>query len=100
MNEQDDKKPRKEYRAGTIVAAIWEDHTVINGRSFPQHDIRIQKRYRDERSGQWKTTTYFRPDDLPKLMLIAGKVYEDLMLRVVEDHLPTDIKSRQNGTQE
>jgi len=43
--------------------------------------VRIQKRYRDEKSGQWKTTTYLRPDELPKLALVATKAYEYLMLR-------------------
>lgn len=81
MPEQNHKQPDKEFRAGTIVAAVWETTTTINGRSVPQHSIRIQKRYRDERSGQWKSTTYFRPDDLPKLALVVNKVYEDVMLR-------------------
>lgn len=81
MNESNGKQPQKEFRAGTIVAAVWEDETVVSGRGVTQFSIRIQKRYRDERSGQWKTTTYFRPDDLPKLVLVANKVYEEAMLR-------------------
>ena len=43
-----------------------------------------QKRYRDEKSGQWKTTTYFRPDELPKLALVATKAYEHLTLRMFD----------------
>jgi hypothetical protein len=82
--------PTREFRAGTIVAAVWESTTTINGRSVPQHSIRIQKRYRDEKSGEWKTTTYFRPDDLPKLVLVANKVYEDVMLRATNEEVQTE----------
>lgn len=44
--------PAVESRAGTVVAAIWTKSTTIDGRSATQHSIRIQKRYRDERSGE------------------------------------------------
>ena len=45
-------KPTNEFRAGTVVAAIWTKTTALNGRNVPQHSIRIQKRYRDEKSGE------------------------------------------------
>ena len=82
MSSKPTDQPTKEFRAGTIVAAIWTKTTTIDGRSVAQHSIRIQKRYRDERSGQWKSTSYFRPEDLPKLALVASKVFENLTLRV------------------
>jgi len=84
MSESSTQPPIKEFRAGTIVAAIWRDHGGSNGKRYPQFSIRVQKRYRDEKSGQWKTTTYFRPDDLPKLALVAGKAFEQLTLRVMD----------------
>ncbi len=79
------EKPIKEFRAGTVVASIWVSKTAVNGRSSAQHSIRVQKRYRDDRSGQWKTTTYFRPDELPKLSLVVSRAYEFLTLREAAD---------------
>ena len=73
--------PMKEFRAGTAVAAIWTESTPVNGRAVPSFSIRIQKRYRDDRDGQWKTTSYFRPDELPKLALVVSKTFEVLTLR-------------------
>ena len=67
------------------MAAVWTKSSTIDGRSAAQHSISIQKRYRDEKSGEWKTTTYFRPDELPKLALVVSKTYEHLMLREVDD---------------
>ncbi|GMU82396.1 MAG: hypothetical protein AMXMBFR47_22670 [Planctomycetota bacterium] len=73
--------PIHEVRAGAISGAVWGKSTTLNGRPVVQHTIRIEKRYRDERSGEWKTTGYLRPDDLPKLALVASKLYEYLTLQ-------------------
>lgn len=78
-------KPMKEFRAGTVVVAIWAESTPVNGRAVPQYSIRVQKRYRDDKDGQWKTTTYFRPDELPKLGLVVSRAYEFLTLRETEE---------------
>lgn len=82
MSSETNRKPTREFRAGTIVASVWETAPLAGGRSAAKYDVRIQKRYRDERSGQWKSTSYFRPEDSPKLALVASKVFENLTLRV------------------
>lgn len=79
------ERPMKEFRAGCVVAAIWAETVQVNGKPTPQYSIRVQKRYRDDRDGQWKTTTYLRPDELPKLGLVVARAYEFLMLREVEE---------------
>lgn len=94
MSESSTQPPVKEFRAGTIVAAIWQEQGGSNGKRYPQFSIRVQKRYRDEKSGQWKTTTYLRPDDLPKLALVAGKAFEHLTLRVMDTEAVETAKSK------
>jgi len=81
----ENSKPMKEFRAGTVVVAIWAESTPVNGRAAPQYSIRVQKRYRDDKDGQWKTTTYFRPDELPKLGLVVSRAYEFLTLRETDE---------------
>jgi len=76
-----DSRPDREFRAGPLFAAVWmEPRKSGNGEDLV-HSIRIQKRYRDERSGEWKSTGYLRPEDLPKLALLANRIYEDIYLR-------------------
>lgn len=81
----ENSKPMKEFRAGTAVVAIWAETAATNGRAVPSYSIRVQKRYRDDKDGQWKTTTYFRPDELPKLGLVVSRAYEFLTLRETEE---------------
>ena len=78
---QNGQPPEREFRAGTICASIWTKSETRDGRTIPQHNIRIQKRYRDEKTGDWKSTTYFRADDLPRLALVASRVFEHLTLK-------------------
>jgi hypothetical protein len=81
MMSRPPQHPVREFRAGTISAAVWSNTETRDGKSIPQHSIRVQKRYRDERTGEWKTTSYFRPDDMPRLALVAQKVFEYVILR-------------------
>lgn len=98
MASRTNDRPIFEARAGGIVGAVWSESSTLNGRPITNHSIRIEKRYRDERTGEWKTTGYLRPDDLPKLALVATNLYEHLMLRVgeVQDAQPSS-KMRQTA---
>jgi hypothetical protein len=71
----------KEYQAGTVWAAVTVETARAGGSSRPEYLIRVQKRYFDQRDGQWKTTSYFRPDELPKLALVVAQAYEHVMLK-------------------
>lgn len=74
-------RPSREFRAGSLFAAVWMEPRKSGHGEGLVHSIRIQKRYRDERSGEWKSTGYLRPEDLPKLALLANRIYEDIYFR-------------------
>ena len=74
-------RPSREFRAGPLFAAVWVEPRKSGKSEGLVHSIRIQKRYRDERSGEWKSTGYLRPEDLPKLALLANRIYENIYLR-------------------
>ncbi len=78
---QQPQRPIKEFRAGNVKAAIWEDEREDQGRTTTRHSIKIQKRYFDEKVGDWRDTDYFFPNDLPRLCLVAGKAFEHIALR-------------------
>lgn len=90
---QQTQTPSHELRAGPIHGAVWPKEVTHNGRKWVEHAIRIQKRYKDERTGEWKTTTYFRPEDMPKLALVATKMYEFVTLKEMRG----DDDSRSDG---
>jgi hypothetical protein len=74
----------KEFRAGAIWAHVYRaDKSTAK---YPQYDVRIQRHWNDTRSGKWRTTTYFRPEDLPRLILVASKAYEYIMLHEMDSN--------------
>ena len=60
---------------------IWERSTEQNGMVSKQYSVRINKRYRDNKTSEFKTTEYYFPADLPKLMLAAQKAFEFVSLK-------------------
>ena len=81
MNATTDRRPAHEFQVGPLFAAVWMNTRKTTQGESVVHSVRIQKRYRDDRSGQWKSTSYLRPEDLPKLALLATRVYEHIYLR-------------------
>ena len=77
---QPNEKPLTELRAGAISATISEKTVTQDGRAWMEHTILILKHYKDH-GGTWRTSTFLKPDELPKLALVATKAYELILLR-------------------
>ena len=76
-------RPVKEFRARNLSLAIWQNEGTREGRPITLHSITLNKRYQDQDSGDWKDSSSFFPDDLPRLRLLLDKAYEHLVLRDV-----------------
>ena len=72
------------FRAGGMSVAVWKKEPTPDGR--PQFSIRVQKRYLDSATQEWKTADYLFPDDLPRLILAAQEAYRYVTLREKEQN--------------
>lgn len=87
MQENEVKtRPIRVVRCGAVQAAIWVDHRVINDAVVKIHSIRITKNYRQD--DEWKSTTTFTTEDLPKVAMVATEAYRFLRLRSEESTDP------------
>jgi hypothetical protein len=83
MPENDVKtRPLRVFRCGAVQAPIWVDHRVIDDAVVKIYSIRITKSYRE--GDEWKSTTTFATEDLPKVALVATEAYRFLRLRSEE----------------
>ena len=82
---QQAQKPTKEFRAGTIKAAVWKEQREEGGRSTIRYSVKIEKRYFDEASKEWRNTDYFFANDLPRLRLVAERAFEFIVLRASDE---------------
>ena len=90
MNQQGNP-PIKEFRAGRIKAAIWRNEVEDGGRAQIRYSVKLQKRYHDRKTDEWKSTDQYFAEDLPRLELVASEAYRFIILRTSEDDsdLPT-----------
>ena len=75
-------RPIRVIRCGAVQAAMWVDHRVIHDAVVKIHSIRITKSYQQD--DEWKNTTTFATEDLPKVDLVAKEAYRFLRLRSEE----------------
>jgi hypothetical protein len=89
MQENEVKtRPIRIFCCGAVQAAIWADHRVINDAVVKVHSIRITKNYRQD--DEWKRTTTFATEDLPKVAMVATEAYRFLRLRTEEPADPVN----------
>ena len=82
---QQTQKPTKEFRAGTIKAAVWKEDREEGGKATVRYSVKIEKRYFDEASKEWRNTDYFFANDLPRLRLVAERAFEFIVLGESQD---------------
>ncbi|HBG78946.1 MAG: hypothetical protein UV78_C0051G0005 [Parcubacteria group bacterium GW2011_GWA2_43_17] len=83
MAEKSNNKPTLEIRSGKIKASVWESDKVLeSGQHVVEHSIKIVKSYKDKKSGDWKETDFFFPDELLQLSAISNELFRLLALTV------------------
>ncbi len=75
--------PEKKFRAGAISATVWKNQAVSKtGENVSYYSISVERSYKDK-SDQWQSTTSYRTNDIPKVVLVLNKAYEFLNLKDV-----------------
>lgn len=94
MAERAPQRPVKEFRAGTVKVAIWQNEVEQNGQRSVRHSIRIGKRYFDRQQNAWLDSEYLFVNDLPRLRLLVEKAFEFIALKEPD----ADSADAPNGT--
>ena len=72
--------PVKKYRAGGIVASVWENKGKDkNGNETKFNTVSMDRSYKDQ-DNEWQKTSSLRKNDLPKAVLVLNKAFEFLSL--------------------
>lgn len=73
----ENKKPIKNYKAGTLTLSMWENESE-NGKLT---SFTIQRSYKDKEDN-WQHTSNLRTQDLPKLQILIQKAYQEQILTI------------------
>ena len=78
--------PEKKFSTGALVATVWQNQGVSkNGEDVSYKTVSFQRRYKDP-SGEWKSTSTLRVNDLPKASLVLQKAYEYLVMKEMQNY--------------
>ena len=74
-------RPEKVFSTGAIQVTVWKNDAVAkDGSKTDFRTINIQRRYADK-TGEWKSTSTLRVNDLPKAALALNKAFEYLVMK-------------------
>jgi len=69
--------PEATFTAGAVVAIIWKNQKVFNGRQTVFNTVSLERRYMKD--GKWQAGSSLRTADLPKANFVLSKAYEYLL---------------------
>jgi hypothetical protein len=84
MAEKSKNNPIIVFQCGPVKASVWTDPKVIDNAIVDVHSIRIDRAYKDKKDNEWKYTTTFYREDLPKVALVANEAYKYVRMRTYE----------------
>ena len=73
------KMPETKIRVGQIVATIWKNDRK-EGQDYDTFSVEISKNYTDK-DENWKKTSSYNQNELPKVALASQKAYEYLSIK-------------------
>ena len=71
-----DTKPIDTVRLGVLNAAIWKNDAADKP---PWYNVTLERRYRDQQSGEWKSTQTFGRDDMLPLAKLLDMTHTRIM---------------------
>ncbi len=73
--------PEKKFRASPVTATIWTNEAKTkDGDIKIFRTISLERSYKDK-EGNWKSTSSFRVNDLPKATLVLNKAFEYISIK-------------------
>ena len=81
MTDNEDKRPKRVFKAGAVVAAVFQNKIEKNGEEIFLPSVRVQKRIKDKKTGEWRSIDSYGIRDIPNLKLVVDKDFEYLALK-------------------
>lgn len=63
-------KPEKVFRIGAVSGSVFVNEVDTENGKRQIRNVNLQRRYRDEGSGEWKSATSFGLADLPATIMV------------------------------
>ena len=68
--------PVKKIRVGSISCALWKNEINVNGTTKTLLRATLDRRYKDPKTGEWKSSGSFSRSDIPLCVFVLQKAFE------------------------
>ena len=75
-----ENKPETVFRAGGVKATVWKNKVKTSQGDKDAFSVSVIKSYKVDDSDEWKETSSYFANDVPKLLLVTQKAYEYIAL--------------------
>jgi hypothetical protein len=75
--------PIETFRIGSVSLCIFENQSTAEGKTQKFYRGRVEKSYRDQTTGQWKSTNSFSLDELLRLRCIVDKAIDFMVAKPI-----------------
>lgn len=84
MSQSTHSRPLTSFRSGLMEVSVWRNEIDgEEGKPGFKLSVKVQKEYKDA-NGEFKGTSYFFRDELPRLKLLIEQAYEFIVLKGFE----------------
>lgn len=94
MSQSVKNRPKYEIRRGRVRVSVWESdpRTREDGTVFVKQTARVELRYLDSESGEWRSTNHFDRDELLALSEAAREASAYIYSHRVEGREDPDLE--------
>ena len=79
------QRPVEKVTAGQVSAALWENEiTTGNGNKATMLKASVQRRYKDNKTDTWKSSTSFSRNEIPLAIYCLQKCFEKIIEKQVD----------------
>ena len=78
-------KPGAKFRAGAVSVALWPTEITVNGRTMTVLKASLDKRYKDNATGEWKNSSSLSRNEVGQAVLCLVRAYAAMMEKSTED---------------
>jgi hypothetical protein len=86
MSQSTHNAPLQSFRMNNVSVSVFANESTTDGQSQTYFRAKVDKRYRDSKTGQWNSSNSFSADELLRLQHLIGRAVEFMSAKPAEDH--------------
>ncbi|MEK6677585.1 MAG: hypothetical protein AABZ47_18270 [Planctomycetota bacterium] len=78
-------KPSAKFKAGGVSVALWPTEITANGRTITVLKASLDKRYKDNATGEWKSSSSLSRNEVGQAVLCLVRAYAAMMEKSTDE---------------